>query len=76
MFEALGVLDEFMRLSIPLPLMRAYKADSGSEVLREYELLPTVDPSPDRPYVSSVPTEFCADFEAGNLVPNRSIFEC
>jgi len=52
-FESLGIIDEVMKRSIPIPLTRLYKLVDGIEVaVAEFELSPSHPSTPACPYVS------------------------
>ncbi|KAI0366015.1 hypothetical protein BV20DRAFT_1038622 [Pilatotrama ljubarskyi] len=51
-YHFLGLLDDVRRLAIPLVPMRAYKLPGGTEPLKTWEMLPNVEPTPDRPFTT------------------------
>ncbi|KAF9554033.1 monooxygenase [Agrocybe pediades] len=51
-FESLGILDQVMARSIPLPAFKMYKMPEGVEVAKEFSASPHVDPTPSEPYLN------------------------
>ena len=51
LFEFLGIIDHVMERSIKSPTARMYKGPEGVEILKEFEMAPVLEPTPDKPYV-------------------------
>ena len=51
LFEFLGIIDPVMQRSIKPPTARMYKAPEGVEILKEFEMVPIIEPTPDKPHV-------------------------
>lgn len=54
LFEFLGIIDSVMQRSIKPPTARMYKGPEGVEILKEFEMVPVLDPTPDKPYVCEI----------------------
>ncbi|KAF9523094.1 FAD binding domain-containing protein [Crepidotus variabilis] len=54
LFEHLGVVDEIDRRAMPLTTVRLYKLPEGKEVLRDFDMIPRLVPTPDKPYPNYV----------------------
>ena len=50
LFQFLGVVDVITKAGIPVPIIRMYKPD-GVEVLKQFEVTPSRDPTPTNPFV-------------------------
>ncbi|EMD39057.1 hypothetical protein CERSUDRAFT_104329 [Gelatoporia subvermispora B] len=50
LFQSLGMLDDFVGVVQPLPMMRAYKLPGGVEPVRTWRLYPPSPSWPDRPF--------------------------
>ncbi|KAH9474280.1 Flavin-dependent monooxygenase [Psilocybe cubensis] len=53
-FESLGFVDEIIKRGIDVPTVRAYKMPEGVEILREFNMSPKLDSTPDKPYANFV----------------------
>ena len=51
LFEFLGIIDPVMERSIKPPTVRVYKGPEGVEILKEFDMAPVLEPTPDKPYV-------------------------
>ena len=51
LFESLGIIDPVMERSIKIPTVRMYKGPEGIETLKEFEMVPVLEPTPDKPHV-------------------------
>ena len=51
LFEFLGIIDLVMQRSIKPPTARMYKGPEGVEILKEFLMIPDLEPTPDKPYV-------------------------
>jgi len=53
LFEFLGIIDLVMQRSIKPPTARMYKGPEGVEILKEFEMIPELEPTPAKPYLNS-----------------------
>jgi hypothetical protein len=51
LFEFLGIIDPVRDRSIKPPTVRMYKGPEGVEILKEFDLVPVLEPTPAKPYV-------------------------
>ena len=51
LFEFLGIIDSVMQRSIEPPIARVYKGPEGVEILKEFMMIPVLEPTPAKPYV-------------------------
>ena len=51
LFEFLGIIDPVMQRSIKPPTARIYKGPEGVEILKEFAMVPVLEPTPAKPYV-------------------------
>ena len=56
LLEFLGIIEPVMQLSIKPPTARMYK---GLEIMKEFEMVPVLEPTPDKPYVCGFKTALC-----------------
>ena len=54
LFESLGIIDPVIERSIKLPIVRMYKGPEGVEILKEFEMVPELEPTPANPYVCEI----------------------
>ncbi|KAF8810119.1 hypothetical protein BYT27DRAFT_7186980 [Phlegmacium glaucopus] len=52
LFESLGILDLVMQRSISVPIVKMYKGPEGVEILKEFEMTPTLESTPAIPYMN------------------------
>ena len=51
LFEFLDIIDPVMQRSIKPPTARVYKEPEGVEILKEFMMVPELEPTPAKPYV-------------------------
>jgi hypothetical protein len=54
LFDFLGIIDPVMQRAIKPPTARMYKSPDGVEILKEFEMIPELEPTPDKPYVCKI----------------------
>ena len=59
LFDFLGIIEPVLQRSISPPIARMYKGPEGVEILKEFMMVPVLEPTPAKPYVCNFKTELC-----------------